>query len=765
MSDQRIEHLRRRTVLAGAGSALVGGVLLTGTAGASGHGDEVTVTLDNVGASAWEVTALDGEESVADIGVENPTLTLREGVRYTVENGGWSFHPLELFDADGEALLSQDGSGSFEDDPAVDWVDSGETLSFTVTEALAAELDGYICTVHPSMEGVVETTAGSDAPAAVEFPDQSTLGTSVVVDSVRMDDGGFVTIHDSRLLEGQPLESVIGVSGLLEPGTTEAVEIPLADPIAADETLVAMPHRDTDGDGTYSFVESGGETDGPYTFDGGAVTDDATVQVDGGAAVAISDQESNGTAVLTDFLRIDDGGFLTIHDSRLLDGQPLESVVGVSEALEPGVYEDIEVTLEDPLATEETLIPMPHRDDPADQEYSFVESGGDEDPPYLDLDGNPVTDEATVTPDLVAELSFPTQATASSTITADSPTTPAVVVEGVTADVESAVVVTHEADGDLVVSGVDTFGADELAETDVTIPVEDDGGFPGEHVAHLLPHESLSGSYAPGDTVSAETADAVLTSDTATVVQASIDFADQSSPEPVVSGEPLGTVDAAVQAGDTDLAYTVDVHPTDEDGSLVGPQYVASSDVLSGEQTGAELLAERVPADGDANQLPSEGTDTFVAMIHLAEGDSPGDASAPGSGPVLAHAGAGGFVPGGVTDSAAVTVEATPDGMDDEKEDGTDDGMNDGMDDETEGGTDDGMNDGMDDGTDDGMSDGTDDGMSDGTDSATNESEDEDGSGPGFGPIAGVAGLGGAAAYLYRRAGGVSDPATDEDES
>jgi PGF-CTERM protein len=78
---------------------------------------------------------------------------------------------------------------------------------------------------------------------------------------------------------------------------------------------------------------------------------------------------------------------------------------------------------------------------------------------------------------------------------------------------------------------------------------------------------------------------------------------------------------------------------------------------------------------------------------------------------------------------------------------------------------DDGEDDGMDDGTDDGMSDGTDDGMSDGTDSATNESEDEDGSGPGFGPIAGVAGLGGAAAYLYRRAGGVSDPATDEDES
>ena len=112
---------------------------------------------------------------------------------------------------------------------------------------------------------------------------------------------------------------------------------------------------------------------------------------------------------------------------------------------------------------------------------------------------------------------------------------------------------------------------------------------------------------------------------------------------------------------------------------------------------------------------------------------------------VLAHAGAGGIVPGGVTDSAAVTVEATPDGEDDGTGDGTDDGTDDGMDD--------------------GMSDGTDDGMNDGTDSATNESEDEDGSGPGFGPIAGVAGLGGAAAYLYRRAGGVSDPATDEDES
>lgn len=47
-----------------------------------------------------------------------------------------------------------------------------------------------------------------------------------------------------------------------------------------DQTLIAMPHFDTNGNGTSDFVTSGGEQDGPYPEDGEAVVDDAMITVE-----------------------------------------------------------------------------------------------------------------------------------------------------------------------------------------------------------------------------------------------------------------------------------------------------------------------------------------------------------------------------------------------------------------------------------------------------------------------------------------------------
>jgi hypothetical protein len=212
----------------------------------------------------------------------------------------------------------------------------------------------------------------------------------------------------------------------------------------------------------------------------------------------------------------------------------------------------------------------------------------------------------------------------------------------------------------------------------------------------------------------------------------------------------MATVDATVADGaGGETPYTVDVHPTDDDGNPVGPEYVGSSMVLTGENPDAEIIAEAVPEDGERNALPFEGTGTFVAMIHLPNADTdPGAAATPGSFPVLPNVDAeSGLVPGGVTDSATVTAEAEDDGMDgDDDMDGEDgDGMGDDMDGED--------GDGM--GDDDGM------GGDDGDDGGTNSADD---GGPGFGPMAGVAGLGGLAAYAYRKLGLDDDPATPDED-
>jgi len=117
---------------------------------------EVALVIDNVGVSAWEVVE-DESGEVAPTGEENPTMTFAVGTRYVIENRGYSVHPFALRGADDSPLLSQDADGAYEDDGDVDWVDNEETLAFTVTDALAADLDYYICTVHSSMRGDVET--------------------------------------------------------------------------------------------------------------------------------------------------------------------------------------------------------------------------------------------------------------------------------------------------------------------------------------------------------------------------------------------------------------------------------------------------------------------------------------------------------------------------------------------------------------------------------------------------------------------------------
>lgn len=235
-------------------------------------------------------------------GQTNPTLSLEAGVDYTVTwtNEDGQPHNFVLRDADGNDIVRSD------------IIEEGsQTVEFTASEDMAT----YLCEVHPNtMVGDVETEAGTDAPeeeepeeeeeepeeeeeeeeeddgdgdgqegptASVTFEDQSTDGSSVEVASVTTSEGGFVAIHDSRLFDGDALGSVIGVSEYLEAGTHEGVTVDLDETPDDGETLVAMPHLDTNDNQTYDFVTSEGEEDGPYTDEDGAVTDDATVTLEG----------------------------------------------------------------------------------------------------------------------------------------------------------------------------------------------------------------------------------------------------------------------------------------------------------------------------------------------------------------------------------------------------------------------------------------------------------------------------------------------------
>jgi len=149
----------------------------------------------------------------------------------------------------------------------------------------------------PDTEGDDERAADDgeeddDETASVSFEEQESDGESVEVASATLPDGGFVAIHDSTLLDGEVIDSVVGVSEYLESGDHEDVSVDLyegvpgaefdQDGLTEDETLIAMPHLDTNDNEEYDFVESEGSDDGPYTEDEEPVIDDAEVTVEDG---------------------------------------------------------------------------------------------------------------------------------------------------------------------------------------------------------------------------------------------------------------------------------------------------------------------------------------------------------------------------------------------------------------------------------------------------------------------------------------------------
>jgi transforming growth factor-beta-induced protein len=134
----------------------IGGLLMPSSG--SGSSADVTITVNNVGSSAWEVTNVDGASGIAGSG-ENPTLTLSTDTRYRIVNNGGSPHPFGIQEGNGDYLLAQpdDINGSYESDADVNFVSDSDGVTFTVTSALAGDASTYNCTVHGAMEGTLET--------------------------------------------------------------------------------------------------------------------------------------------------------------------------------------------------------------------------------------------------------------------------------------------------------------------------------------------------------------------------------------------------------------------------------------------------------------------------------------------------------------------------------------------------------------------------------------------------------------------------------
>lgn len=193
--------------------------------------------------------------------------------------------------------------------------------------------------------------------ASVTFEEQTSNGTTVVVDEVTVPEGGFVTMHDSTLLEGEAIGSVVGVSEYLEPGTHENVTVDLFDvegiEFAEDErledgeTLIAMPHFDTNDNEVYDFASTNGTEDGPYTDEDGAVTDPANVTVE----EADDEVTDDGAVTEDDNVTEDD-----VTDNVTDDGEVNVTEENETEADVTEEAEDVDVAEDDDVTDDEANV-------------------------------------------------------------------------------------------------------------------------------------------------------------------------------------------------------------------------------------------------------------------------------------------------------------------------------------------------------------------------------------------------------------------------
>ena len=129
----------------------------------------VRFTVSNNNAASYDITGAEPALYEEWIGNEpaNQTLTLNVGWRYEIVNNATaSAHPFELINSSSPAplddtiLASQRSAeeGSLETDPDVNWTQTGDTIEFTLSTSLGAELNGYRCGIHTTtMRGTITT--------------------------------------------------------------------------------------------------------------------------------------------------------------------------------------------------------------------------------------------------------------------------------------------------------------------------------------------------------------------------------------------------------------------------------------------------------------------------------------------------------------------------------------------------------------------------------------------------------------------------------
>jgi membrane-bound metal-dependent hydrolase YbcI (DUF457 family) len=251
-----------------------------------------------------------------------------------------------------------------------------------------------------------QTPNASSANATVSFSNQTTNGQTVTINSVTLSEPGFVTLHTSSYADDLvgPNESMIAVSQRLAAGTHRNVTIDVShappgnapglnrSQVNETQTLAAAVYGDSNDNVRLDSVRSLGENDTIVTNNGSVVRDSARVRVPSPprqtASVALENQtlqqQTQQKTLVVERARLPDGGFLVaLNASYRQSGDPLTSVVGVSDYLSPGNHTNVTLDVRPGALTQTQVVTVqPARDTNSNQQYDYVTSNGFQDVAY-----------------------------------------------------------------------------------------------------------------------------------------------------------------------------------------------------------------------------------------------------------------------------------------------------------------------------------------------------------------------------------------------
>ncbi|EMA52016.1 DUF7282 domain-containing protein [Halococcus salifodinae] len=291
------------------------------------------------------------------------------------------------------------------------------------------------------------TAAGAEnaTNASITLDQQTTNGSTLVVRSVTVPEGGFVVVHGSSYLKGYGVSDAIAVSEYLGPGTHENVTVRLSTRVpgslddrrrlTVSDRVGATVHRDTNDNHRLEYYRADAKRaiDQPYGGLAHPVEDTAFATITGSraapdvrsaderVAIRFADQSADNATLTVAAVTLPRGGYVSVHTAAYLPprNESIESTIGVSKRLEPGTHRNVTVHLfadtadrtaggeqatargertttgeretnhtDHTVRNRQTLVAVGRYDTGRNGTFEFVTTGGREDPGYVTENGS-----------------------------------------------------------------------------------------------------------------------------------------------------------------------------------------------------------------------------------------------------------------------------------------------------------------------------------------------------------------------------------------